>query len=303
MSAGGPEYVLRHGAYDAVVTSVGGGLRVLRYAGRDLVRPYPAGQVRPRYAGAVLAPWPNRIADGAYAFGGETHQLPLTEPERGNALHGLVTWDRFTTEEESESSVRMVDPMVPRTGYPFEVQVAVTYQLGDDGLRTTVRAHNTGTGPAPWGTAPHPYLQAGTDHVDECRLRVPAAQVLEVTPDRLLPLGLVPVAGSPLDFGTPTDIGATFLDHAFTGLRADDDGLVRVRLTSRSGEGVECSWDPGALPWVQVHTADTERAETNRTGLAVEPMTCPPDAFNSGHDLVVLPPDGRHVASWTISAL
>ena len=159
MSAGGRERDLRAGSYHAVVTEIGGGLRVLEHDGRQLVRPYPAGEVRPRYTGNVLAPWPNRIADGRYEFDGETHQLPLTEPERGNALHGLVTWDRFELVDSSLTSVTAVDRLVPRTGYPFEVEVSVTHELGErSGLRTTVRARNIGTRAAPWGTAQHPYL-------------------------------------------------------------------------------------------------------------------------------------------------
>ena len=302
MSIGGGEHRLRAGAYDAVVTEIGGGLRVLRRDGSDLVRPYAADQVRPRFSGVLLAPWPNRVADGAYHFDGESHQLPLTEPERSNALHGLVTWDRFEVVERSESSITLADRLVPRTGYPFEVTVAVTYELGDDGLLTTVRVENTGDRPAPWGTAAHPYLRAGTRVVDDCELTVPAGRLLDVTPDRLLPVGVVPVDGTGLDFRTPRTIADTYVDHAYTGLQPDDDGLVRVRLRS-AGAGVECVWDPAVLPWVQVHTADTPEPGNDRTGLAVEPMTCAPDAFNSGEDLVVLPPGDSHVASWRLRAL
>jgi aldose 1-epimerase len=302
MSLGGREHPLTAGSYVAVVTEVGAGLRVLRHEGRDLVRPYAADQVRPRYSGVVLAPWPNRVADGCYHFDGETHQLPLTEPERSNALHGLVDWDRFEVQEATTSSVTLVDRLVPRTGYPFPVQVTVAYTLDADGLHTTVTGRNTGTRAAPWGTAAHPYLQAGTEHVDDVVLTVPADRVLDATPDRLLPLGAVPVESLGLDFREPRRIGDTFVDHAYTGLRADDDGRVRVVLSAPSGAGVECEWDPAVLPWVQVHTADTPEATTDRTGLAVEPMTCAPDAFNSGDGLVVLPPGGEHSAAWTIRA-
>ena len=304
MSTGGRELVLEAADYEAVVTEVGGGLRQLRYAGHDLVRSYPVDAVRPRYSGTVLAPWPNRIGDGAYDFGGEHHQLPLTEPERGNALHGLVLWDRFEVVASSTGSATLRDRLVPRVGYPFQVEVEVTYELGEGGLVTTVRGRNTGTRPAPWGTAAHPYLRAGTDMVDGCELVVPAAEVLEVTPDRLLPVGVAPAADQGLDFRVARRIGDTFVDHAFTGLEPDADGLVRVRLTSGVATTV-CSWDPTVLPWVQVHTADTPddvAAGTHRTGLAVEPMTCAPDAFRTGQDLVVLPPGGEHRASWTLSA-
>jgi aldose 1-epimerase len=304
MSRGAPEHTVADGRYEAVVTEVGAGLRVLRHGTRDLVRPYDPDEVRPRYSGAVLAPWPNRIADGRYDFGGETHQLPLTEPERGNALHGLVTWDRFEVTERTPSSITLLDRLVPRPGYPFSVDVTVSYTLaGGDGLRTTVAARNTGATAAPWGTAAHPYLQAGTARVDDAVLTVPADQVLDATPDRLLPLGTVPVASLGLDFREARRIADTFVDHAFTGLRAGRDGLARVLLADPSGAGVECEWDPGVLLWVQVHTADTPEAATDRTGLAVEPMTCAPDAFNSGDGLVVLPPGGEHTAWWTVRSV
>jgi aldose 1-epimerase len=304
MSRGGVEHVLRHGSYTATVTEVGAGLRQLRYGEQELVRPYPGHAVRPRFSGAVLAPWPNRIVDGRYTFEGLTHQLPLTEPERNHALHGLVCWDRFSMSERSEDSVTLVDRLVPQTGYPFDLEVEVTYSLDGTGLHQAVTGRNVGNDAAPWGTAPHPYLRAGTKRVDDIVLTVPAERFLEVTPDRYLPLDLIDLDGGELDFRTPRLIGPTFVDHAYTGLRPDEDGLVRVRLRHReSSGGVECIWDPRALPWVQVHTADTPNEDTNRTGLAVEPMTCPPDAFNSGTDLVTLAAGATHTVSWTLRAV
>jgi aldose 1-epimerase len=128
--------------------------------------------------------------------------------------------------------------------------------------------------------------------------------VLEVTPDQLLPLDRTTVAGTDRDFLEPRRIAATALDHAFTGVRPDQDGLARVRLHDGAGTGVQCVWHPRVLPWLQVHTGDLpDEPENDRRGLAVEPMTCPPDAFNSGEDLVVLAPGEEHVASWTVGRL
>lgn len=308
MSLGGREIALVHGAYSAVLTEVGGGLRVLRADGRDLVRPYDAGTVRPRFRGSLLVPWPNRIADGRYVFDGREHQVALTEPERGNALHGLVTNVRFEVVESGPSSATLRHLLVPQPGYPFPLEVTVRYSLGDDGLTTEVRAVNRGEERAPYGVAPHPYLVAGSgrpeERVDDWVLRLPAQEVLEVTPDRLLPLGRSQVAGTDRDFTTARAIGSTELDHAFTSLQPDPDGRARVTLTDATGGGVECTWDPEVLPWLQVHTGDLPaEPEQTRRGLAVEPMTCPPDAFRSGEDLVVLDPGAEHHASWRIGAL
>lgn len=300
MSLGGDEYVLRHGDYTAVVTQVGGGLRMLRHGDRDLVRPYAADEVRPRYRGALLAPWPNRVVDGRYTFDGEAFQLDLSEPERGHALHGLVCWARFGLMDSTVSSAVLAHRLVPRTGYPFEVTVVAAYEVGPEGLRCVVTTRNVGPRPAPYGVAAHPYLLGGTGTVDGWTVQVPAEEVLEVTADRLVPLHRSPVAGTDLDFRQPRRVGATAVDHAFTALRPGPDGLVRATVLGEDGHGVVCSWDPAVLPWVQVHTADLPDPAESRRGLAVEPMSCPPDAFNSGTDLVVLRPGQEHVAAWTI---
>lgn len=303
MSLGGAEYTIRHGDDTAVVTQVGGGLRMLRHGERDLVVPYAADHVRPRYRGAVLAPWPNRVVDGRYRFHGTEHQLALTEPERGHALHGLVSFERFEPGRADGSAVSLVHRLVPRPGYPFDVVVTVDHRLDDRGLTTSVRADNHGDTPAPYGVGTHPYLLGGSGRLDDWTLSLPAGQLLQVTADRLVPTDVTDVAGTALDFRAPRRIGAVEADHAFTGLRADADGLVRVRLLDAGGAGVECRWDPRVLPWVQVHTADLPAPEASRVGLAVEPMTCAPDAFNSGRGLVVLEPGHSHTAAWTIAAV
>jgi aldose 1-epimerase len=195
---------------------------------------------------------------------------------------------------------------VPRPGYPFRLVVEATYALGDAGLTTTVVARNAGDTPLPWGTGGHPYLVAGDGRgpVDPCELRAPATRVLELDPERLLPADppvTGPVARGVLDFTTARPIGDTALDHAFTGIVADDDGWARCRLVDpATGTGSQLTWDPEPLPWLQLHTADVPAPETTRAALAVEPMTCPPDSFRSGVDLVVLGPAEEHSVSWTI---
>jgi aldose 1-epimerase len=302
MTRGGEEYEIRHGDYTAVITEVGGGFRAVRHGERDLVRPYGPGEVRPRYRGALLAPWPNRVVDGRYSFDGAAYQLSLSEPERHHALHGLVCWSRFELLDSDTSSVVLMHRIVPSTGYPFEVEVVVRYALGEDGFSCSVTAHNVGDARAPYGTASHPYLLGGPGRVDDWTLELPAGRVLEVTEDRLVPTALAPVEGTGFDFRAGRAIGAAELDHAFTGLEPGTDGRVRARELCDGG-GVECEWEPGTMPWVQVHTADLPDPAETRRGLALEPMTCPPDAFNSGADLVVLDPGAEHCAEWTLRAV
>lgn len=304
-----------HG-YAAEIASVGASLRTLRFDGRDLVVPFDADEVRPGYRGATLAPWPNRIVDGRYAFAGDELQLPLTEPARGQALHGLAAWLDFAPRVVEHDRVVLAAVIEPQAGYPFRVEVEVEYRVDAAGLGQTVTGRNLGPDAAPWGTGPHPYLVAGPGRVDDWTLELPAAEVLTVTPDRLSPLAVEPAEVQGFDFRAPRAIGPTFIDHAFTGLAASPGGAIdaaigagaeaspyRVVLMAPGGTGVEMAWGADC-PWVQVHTADTPGADaTHRIGLAVEPMTCPPDAFNSGVDLVVLEPGGAHVAGWRIAAL
>lgn len=294
--------IAAHG-YEADIASVGASLRALRFEGRDLVVPFEADEVRPGYRGATLAPWPNRIVDGRYVFAGVEHQLPLTEPTRGQALHGLLSWAEFSDRTVEDDRIVLAATIEPQSGYPFRVEVETEYRLDENGLSQTVTARNLGADAAPWGTGPHPYLVAGLGRVDDWTLELPAAKVLTVTPDRLSPVAVEPVSAHPeWDFRSAHAIGAVFIDHAFTGLTRAD-GVAAVALRASGGTGVRMSWDE-RCPWVQVHTADTPAdPSSHRIGLAVEPMTCAPDAFNSGAGLVVLEPGAEHAASWRIQQL
>jgi aldose 1-epimerase len=207
--------------------------------------------------------------------------------------------------DESETHVTLAATIVPQDAYPWRVIVETTFALSDDGLTQTVTARNESASPVPFGTGPHPYLVAGTGSVDAWTLELPAGEVLLVTDDRLVPTDLVPVAADAerFDFRAPRIIGAAEIDHAYTGIARGERGRATVRLTDASGSGVRMTWDE-RCPWVQIHTADLPgRAPGHRAGLAVEPMTCPPDAFNSGTDLLVIAPGATASASWTIGTV
>ena len=294
--ASGIQYTISHGSYAATIASVGATLRELTHDGRNLVVPFDADEVRPKFRGATLAPWPNRIVDGKYSFGGTDYQVSLTEPERGHALHGLASWLDFALVAQTEAAVTLEGVIQPQAGYPWRVVVTVTNTLSDAGLATTVTATNTATSPAPWGTGPHPYLVAGSGRVDEWVLELPAADVL-LTTETLAPTDVVSVDAAGLDWREAHLVGDVFIDHAFTSLSA-----ARVRLTDGSGSGVEMTWG-AECRWVQLHTADLPNAALSRRGLAVEPMTCPPDSFNSGTDLIVLEPGASSSAGWAIAAI
>jgi aldose 1-epimerase len=307
----GTQHALRAGDYEAVISSVGASLRSLTYDGRDLTVPFDADEVRPSYRGATLAPWPNRIVDGKFTFDGVERQVALTEPARHHALHGLGGWLDYEAIDKGPSHVTLAAAIVPQTGYPWRIVIETTFALDADGLTQTVKATNESPDAAPWGTGPHPYLVAGAGHVDDWTLDLPADEVLAVTPDRLSPIGLRTVdADDParFDFREARQIGTVEIDHAYTALSRDAEGLATVRVMDAAGSGVEMVWD-SACPWVQIHTSDKGVGKPgHRTGLAVEPMTCAPDAFNADRydydaGLIVLDPGASATASWRIAAI
>ena len=284
------------GRYAATVTEVGATLRTLTHGGTPLILGFGEDEMASGGRGQVLLPWPNRIEDGRYDFGGATHQLPLSEPARHNASHGLVRWLSWRLRRTGQATVSADVVLHAQPGYPFTLGLVVSYGLGDDGLRVRTRATNLGATPAPYGHGMHPYLVAASGDVDGWQLTLPAGQVCDVD-QRGLPGPPRLVEGSAEDFRRPRRIAATRLDHPFTDLRRDDAGRATV-VVRGPGPAVEL-WMDRSYRWVQVFTADT-LAGHRRAGLAVEPMTCPPNAFRSGTDLIRLEPGSSHEAAWGI---
>jgi len=246
------------------------------------------------------------VIDGRYRWDGEDLQLGHSEPKRGHALHGLASWLEFTPLEQTADRVVLAATVQPQVGYPHRVRVVVTFALSEAGLTWTVAGENLGSRPAPFGTGPHPYLVAGPGRVDEWRLELAATQVQTVTADRLVPVAVVDVAdgNGSFDFRAGRTVGETFLDNAYTGIARDPAGTATVTVTHPStGTGVGMRFGADS-PWVQVHTGDLPEApESSRIGLAVEPMTCPPGAFNSGTDVIALGSGETVSVGWELFAV
>jgi aldose 1-epimerase len=283
----------------AVIVEVGGGIRMYAVAGRHVLNGYGADEMCTAGRGQVLIPWPNRLQDGSYEFAGRRHQLPLTEPEHSNAIHGLVRWAAWTVAERKANVVRMEHRLHRQPGYPFALDVAIEYVLSEKGLRVRTTATNIGPEPYPYGSGAHPYLTLGTQTVDPLVLRFPAGTVLQAD-ERGIPAGSIPVDGTDLDFRVPRPIGSTKLDHAFTDLERDENGLARVELHDPgSGSAVDL-WVDESYRYVMLFTGD--RPDVERRGLAVEPMTCAPNAFRSGDGLITLEPGESITSTWGIAS-
>jgi aldose 1-epimerase len=297
----GAQFDIAAGDFQATVTELGAGLRALSLHGQPLVRTYAADELPPAGAGQLLAPWPNRIDHGRYAFGGASYQLDISEPMRDNAIHGLTRWASWRVTGQAPDHVELGLDLLGRTGYPFCLELRAGYRLSADaGLEVTVTARNSGSRAAPFGTGAHPYFAASAGLVDECELELPAGR-WQPTSDRGIPAGEPQdVTGSDYDFRAGRKIGGTSLDHAFTALATDADGRAWTRL---SGSAAQIAvWLGPGYRWLQVFTGDPLGPDTRRRALAIEPMTCPPNAFATGIDLATIEPGDSVAYRWGVQA-
>jgi aldose 1-epimerase len=294
----GTQWTLVWDDHEAVIVEVGGGLRGYRTARGDIVDGYAATEVCPASAGQLLAPWPNRIRDGRFTFDGQSHQLPLTEPSAHNAIHGLVCWNRWRAVEVAGNRLVLEHDLVPQPGYPWPLSLRTTWSVGPDGLRADHEVTNVGSLPCPFGFAPHPYLLFRGVAVDTLSLRVPARSRL-LADARCLPIGAARVAGTEYDFTAPRPVRNAVLDVTFGDVEMEADSTSSVTVATPDGVATSV-WADAAFTWWQVYTGDTQPQPRYRRSVAVEPMTCPPDAFRSGRDVVVLQPGGSWHGSWGI---
>lgn len=295
-SLSGREARLSLGDTEAVVTEVGAAIRALRVAQRDVIVPFAPDQVPSSFHGAVLAPWPNRLADGRYRWDEVQYQLPITEPERNTALHGLTLWQRWHLHQPDAATAVATLDTVPVPGYPFPLRIEISYQLEPGGLAITVTSTNTGIADAPYGIGFHPWLSPGPGSLNDAVLQLDADGWIGAD-DRLLPTGETEVAG-PTDFREPRTVKDTMLDDAFSRPRRGADGRSWLRLTGTDGHTASV-WMDDTLSYWQVCTGDgLEEQEQRRRGLAAEPMTCYADAFNSGIGLIRLGPGRAHTVRW-----
>ena len=285
------QYRISHGDYEAVIMQRGATLRSLRLAGRELLWTFEADQEPRDYQGVQLAPWPNRIADGSYIFDGQTHQLPINEPDRNTALHGLAFDKLWELVDHDESSVTLQVVIEPEPGWPFTLAVQIRHGLSAEGLTVDVTAANQGSDGLPFGYGVHPYFAFP---LDELTLGLPFATELKVDPDRLLPIELIDVPGEH-NYQAPRPLGEVVFDTAFT-----DPLTPRWEVTLTSSSHTVFVWGDSTTPWVQVFTTP------DRDAIAVEPMTCGPDAFNQGptHEgRIVLAPGESTTCRWGVRAV
>ena len=300
-------YPIAFGDYRADIAATGAGLRLLESVkdGQSwpLTETWAPGEKPPLSCGLILTPWPNRVLDGTFTFGGVEHELEITEAARNNASHGLVRRRDWDLVRHEESLVELSIDVADEPGWGFPMHFTVTYELTGDGLTVTHTATNTGSTAAPYGLGMHSFVRVGDVPLDDCTLEFHVGVRAELDPERLVPVGNpVPVDGTPFDFSRPRSLKGVWLDTPFSEISRDSDGMARYTLRGPDGQATVL-WADEALGWVQIFTADPEKDQAypgRGRALAIEPMSCPANAFNSGTGLVVLEPGQMWSGVWGI---
>jgi aldose 1-epimerase len=307
LSPSGSQYEIFAGDQVVVVSEVGATLRVYQAGDWQVIDGFAENEIADGARGQVLCPWPNRLRDGNYVFESIACQAPLDEVERRNAIHGLVRWSPWQLAWRAQNRVRLEHVLFPQPAYRWCLGLALTYSLSADGLAVEVEAVNRGNGPLPFGVGFHPYVSLGAQTIDSACLSVPASTCL-TTDDRAIPIGTASVEGTLLDFssGAPLggEVGPVRLDTCFTNLKRDDAGLATVTLSDASvGRSVQV-WADRPFDCFMVYTGDTLPDVTaRRRSVAIEPMTCWPNALQSGQGLIRLEAGQRWTSRWGIRPL
>jgi aldose 1-epimerase len=298
----GAQYPIRHGDQEAIAVEVGGGLRSFTIGGAAVVDGYAADAMCDGARGQTLAPWPNRVQDGKWTWRGRDLQLGLTEPEQHNAIHGLVRWLTWELVEHTEASVELSCTCAAQPGYPWRLAVSNRWSLDDHGLTVLTTIRNESDEATPVAAGFHPYITVGTSTIDDALLTLPASTRI-VTGPQQIPIGKEAVAGTAFDFREPRRLGDLEIDHTYTELEREGDGLARLQLAAPDGRRTVTVWVDAAYPYLEVFTGDAlPDADRRRRGLGVEPMSAPPNALASGEDLVVLEPGAQWQGRWGIVA-
>ncbi|WP_130177747.1 aldose 1-epimerase family protein [Cryobacterium sp. SO1] len=311
-AATGTQYVLSlqtpHGRATATITEVAAGIREYALGGIDLVEGFAAEAVPPLGAGTVLVPWPNRIRDAIWTQQGVRHLLTITEPAQLNAIHGLLAHTAYRLVARSEREVTLAATVYPQSGYPYQLDTTVTYTLTADGLAVSHRIRNVGGENAPVALGTHPYLKIGDVPTGDLVLRLNATSHIDVD-HRLNPVGVSPVAGTRFDLRAGARVADLDLDDGFGGVMVHN-GRGEHSLTAPDGRRVTL-WGDENMAYVQAFTPrnfpvrikGVRTGESTRLGqaVAIEPMTAPADAFNSGQGLRWLAPGEDWVVRWGIT--
>lgn len=251
----------------------------------------------------ILFPWPGRIAGGRFTYAGCELRVPINEPGRGNAIHGLIYNRRFVVKRRGPYylTAELDSAADPELGgiWPYPFLLGIDYEIGS-GLRMRASVVNTGTSAMPFGLGAHPYFHAplsGHTGRQSMMLKVDADSRWELN-EGLIPTGRrEPVAGD-YDLRQPVKLDGKSFDDVFVRCNSSADGPVARLIYPATRLAVEL-WAAPAFRDIVVYVPP------DRDVVALEPYTCAPDAFNLAArkipgGMIELAPGARFEASFEI---
>lgn len=260
----------------AGISRIGAAIEKLTLAGREIISKENLGSTESMFFGSLLAPWPNRLAGAKYRYREKDFQAPHVDRD-GNANHGLVFDREAKLIEISESYLRLGYQFGDDPSYPFELDLTIDYTIYESTLEVRAVASNRGPD-APFGLGFHPYFLLGEKFTVEADFNTQ----LEVN-RKMIPIGEKAISGLSYRGGQ--------IDDCFRG--AD-----RVRVMT-SSHAFEVSLDVG-YEYFMLYRPDESCGESL---LAIEPMSCPANAFNSGIEELIIKSGERKEFGFSIRTL
>ena len=238
------------------------------------------------YNGMVLAPWPNRIKDGKYVFENQEFNLEINEPDRNNALHGFAYKTQFEITKNTATEITLVANLGKTEGYPFLIELEITYQLTLEGFSCSVKATNQSESPAPFGIAFHPYYPAD----DATEVSIPAKT--HILADRQM----IPTEKKPNTHGHFKFADVDF-DDCFSDLERTD-GIANINFKNKNSQLT--LWQDEAFDFVMVYTTNEfDSIDGPASAIAIEAQSCAADAFNTNPPM--LQPSESFQGSWGLT--
>lgn len=243
------------------------------------------------FKGSKLSPFPNRLTAGQYSFEGEDYQMIVNEIDRNNNLHALLHCRPFEVVDTVDGSdncqlVLRYQYLGTDQGYPFAYAMTVTISFGKEGTRFDTSIENIGQGGMPIGDGWHPYFQFDNG-VEQLTLEMGAAK-------RIFSLAGNAVSDTH-GFESGQELADMALDDCFQ--VTDINVPFVVSMTDPSNEMKVQLFQEKEYGYCQIYSPDSRKT------LAVEPVTCPPNAFNTGESLVVLKPNEKWELGFGIKVL
>lgn len=234
------------------------------------------------FESSLLFPFPNRLAEGKYSFENTSYQFPLNDFGRPNALHGLIHNKEFRLVDKQEDLLQFAYEYAGNAPYyPFPFRLEITYLIKENELELNITIKNLGFGKMPCGFGWHPYFDISISE-RPCWLKLPSVNKIEVD-QNLIPIGK---EEEDLEFKNFQSVEEKKLDNCYRLERIAERSSVFLKYPELGTIEV---WQDGNCPFIQVFKPD------ERT-MAIEPMTCGIDAFNTKEGLKVL----RSREEWVI---